>query len=142
MSLSGEWYNEFGSLMSITPPSDMSHELRGFYVSQVGEALGAYPLSGRFGEREEGTFGAPLGWTVLWRNEHQNAFSVTSWSGLYLRETEQILATWLLTRSVDAGNEWEATVIGHDVFRREKPADEYVERALRSSRPVSHPIPR
>lgn len=140
MAINGEWYNEFGSLMSITIPPDAPGELRGFYVSQVGEATGEYPLSGRFGEPEGPTRSTPLGWMVTWHSEGRNAFSVTSWNGQYLRDTEQILATWLLTRSMDAGNVWGATVIGQDVFRRQKPTAEDVERSLRSSRPVSHPM--
>lgn len=140
MPIDGEWYNEFGSFMSITPMADAPGEIGGFYVSQVGEAIGEYPLLGWFGEAERPANSTPLGWTVLWRNEDRNAFSITCWSGQYLENIEQILVTWLLTRSADAGNEWEATVIGQDVFRREKPAVEDVERSLRSSRPVSHPM--
>jgi hypothetical protein len=41
---------------------------------------------------------------------------------------------------MDAGNAWEATAVGHDVFRREKPTAEDVERSLRSSHPASHPM--
>lgn len=140
MPIGGQWYNEFGSLMSITLAPEARGEIRGLYVSQVGEAIGEYPLLGWFGEPEQPAYSAPLGWTVSWRNERWNAFSVTSWSGQYLQDTEQILATWLLTRSADADNEWEATVTGQDVFRREKPAAEDVEHSLHSRRPVSHPM--
>lgn len=140
MSIDGQWYNEFGSLMSITLPNGTPGEFHGFYVSRVGEAIGEYPLSGWFGEPAQPTYNAPLGWTVLWRNDQRNAYSVTCWSGQYSQDTEQVLATWLLARSTGHGNEWEAAVIGHDVFRREKPSAEDVERSFRSSRPVSHPL--
>ncbi|GAA1999092.1 avidin/streptavidin family protein [Catenulispora subtropica] len=142
MSINGEWFNEFGSVMSITLPSGEPGALHGFYNSQVGEAIGAYPLVGYIGEPEEAGFGIPLGWAVSWRGERRNAFSVTCWSGQYLQDVEQILATWLLTRSMEVGNAWEATVIGHDVFRREKPTAEDVARSLRSNRPLSHPASR
>jgi len=110
MLIAGDWYNEFGSLMSITQAPGTAGEIRGFYTSRVGEAIGAYPLVGCVGDPERSDCGVPMGWTVSWRNEGQNSFSVTCWSGQYLPDTEQILATWLLTRSTDAADQWEAAV--------------------------------
>lgn len=143
MPVDGDWYNELGSKMSIMPLSGGAREFRGFYDSKVGDASGQYELLGRLGESEKATYGTPLGWTVVWSNGANDAFAATVWSGQYLQgEDEKILTTWLLTRSTDAGEAWEATVVGQDVFRRGEPAEEDVEGSARSSRAASRRTPR
>ncbi|MFB7186452.1 avidin/streptavidin family protein [Streptomyces sp. NPDC056230] len=113
----------------------------GEYVTAVGHAPGTYLLTGRHDGPTSLGQGVALGWTVAWRNEHGNVGSVTSWSGQFLADPERILTTWLLTRSAVPAQTWESTAVGQDVFTRQKPTSEDVDRALRSGRPVSHPMP-
>ncbi|MFH8773671.1 avidin/streptavidin family protein [Streptomyces sp. NPDC017958] len=138
MPIDGEWYNEFGSKLHLEV--DQEGTVSGRYVTAVGHAPGTYLLTGRHDGPTSPGNGIALGWTVAWRNEQGNVGSVTSWSGQFFADPERILSTWLLTRSamVEA---WESTVVGQDVFTRQKPTGEDVDRALRSGRPVSHPMP-
>ncbi|MEW1909925.1 avidin/streptavidin family protein [Kitasatospora sp. NPDC085895] len=137
MTIAGDWYNEFGSHMRLT--DDTSGGLTGTYVSGAGHVAGPYELTGRHDAPAGPGRGTAVGWTVAWRNEQGDAGSVTSWSGQYLAGDETILATWLLTRSASAADVWESTVVGQDVFTRQAPAPEDVERHLRGRRPASHP---
>ncbi|ALO92378.1 hypothetical protein SHL15_1201 [Streptomyces hygroscopicus subsp. limoneus] len=139
MPIDGEWYNEFGSQVRLesAPEGTVSGE----YVTAVGHAPGTYLLTGRHDGPTSPGNGIALGWTVAWRNEHGNLGSVTSWSGLFLEGPERILTTWLLSRSTATAEAWESSVVGQDVFTRQKPTSEDVDRALRSGRPVSHPMP-
>jgi hypothetical protein len=138
MPIDGEWYNEFGSLMNLE--SDPEGTVTGRYVTAVGHTPGAYVLTGRHDGPTSPGNGIAVGWTVAWRNEHGNVGSVTSWSGQFFADPDRIFTTWLLTRSATA-EAWEATVVGQDVFTRQKRTSEDVERALHSGRPVSHPMP-
>ena len=105
MSISGDWYNEFGSHMRIT--ADPTGCLRGTYVSATGHAVGAYPLVGRCDTVALADHGTPLGWSVAWRNGRTDAGSVTSWNGQYYEDGgERIYVTWLLTVSASANDTW------------------------------------
>ncbi|EHR51126.1 avidin family protein [Saccharomonospora marina XMU15] len=138
MAIDGDWYNEFGSRMRLRP--DAEGGLSGEYVSAVGHVAGTYRLIGRYAGSTEAGHGIVLGWTIAWHNDRGSADSVTSWSGQYLaQDPERILTTWLLSRSAEPDEVWEATVVGQDVFTRRPPTDEEVERSLRSGRPVPHP---
>ncbi|MET8942770.1 avidin/streptavidin family protein [Streptomyces sp. NPDC004542] len=139
MSIDGEWYNEFGSQMRLE--ADPHGSVSGEYVTAVGHAPGTYLLTGRHDGPTGPGHGSALGWTVAWRNDHGNLGSVTSWSGQFMTDPERVLTTWLLTRSAPTAETWESTVVGQDVFTRQKPTGEDVDRALRSGRPVSHPMP-
>ncbi|MER6099070.1 avidin/streptavidin family protein [Streptomyces sp. NPDC001728] len=139
MIIDGDWYNEFGSRMHLR--SDPVGGISGTYLTAVGHAPGTYLLIGRHGGPTEPGHGIALGWTIAWRNEHGDVGSLTSWSGQLLPDPEQLLTTWLLTRSSSPAQAWESTVIGQDVFTRQEPARDAVERALASGRPLSHPKP-
>ena len=140
MSITGDWYNEFGSFMRIT--ADPTGCIRGTYVSGAGHAVGAYPLVGRYETAAVPDHGSPLGWTVAWRNAKTDACSVTSWNGQYYGDGEERLCvTWLLTASAAEANTWEATAVGQDVFTRRAPSREEAERRLRHAEATSHPRP-
>ncbi|KUN80527.1 hypothetical protein AQJ66_25600 [Streptomyces bungoensis] len=139
MSIDGEWYNEFGSQLRFE--ADQEGTVSGAYVTAVGHAPGTYLLTGRHVGPTGPGHGMALGWTVAWRNDHGDLGSVSSWSGQFMAGPERILTTWLLTRSAATTETWESTVVGQDVFTRQKPTDDDVDRALRSGRPVSHPMP-
>ncbi|MFF2204837.1 avidin/streptavidin family protein [Streptomyces sp. NPDC058145] len=138
MSIAGEWYNEFGSRVHLEV--DPEGTVSGHYVTAVGHAPGTYILTGRHDGPKSPGNAIALGWTVAWRNEHGNVGSVTSWSGQFRADPERILSTWLLTRSATV-EAWESTVVGQDVFTRRQSTSEDVDGALRSGRPVSHPMP-
>ncbi|MFE7172373.1 avidin/streptavidin family protein [Streptomyces sp. NPDC057616] len=140
MSITGDWYNEFGSFMRIT--ADPTGCIRGTYVSGAGHAVGAYPLVGRYETAALPDHGTPLGWTVAWRNARTDACSVTSWNGQYYADGEERLCvTWLLTASAAEANTWEATAVGQDVFTRRAPTRAEAERRLRHAEATSHPRP-
>lgn len=137
MTIAGDWYNELGSHMRIM--TDPSGGITGTYVSGTGHAPGRYVLVGRYDTPEQAAYGTTLGWTVAWRNEHNDAASVTSWNGQYLEDGgERICATWLLT-SATVSDAWESTAVGKDVFTRGAPGPEDVERHRRLGTPASHP---
>ena len=149
MTIHGDWYNRFGSKLHFNPPVEgKPDELRGFYVSGVGDVFDQYELLGRLGQPErKKKYGTPLGWTVVWSGDPgtDNAHAVTVWSGQYFHgeggEDERVLTTWLLTHSTKVGEEWEATVVGQDIFRRTQPTPAEIEGKALSSRPVSSPTP-
>ncbi|WP_406404537.1 avidin/streptavidin family protein [Streptomyces sp. NBC_00879] len=139
MSIAGDWYNEFGSHMEITPGP--SGEITGTFASNTGLAAGEYALVGRYDTLERADHGTAIGWTVAWRNERHNANCVTSWSGLCFADddTDRICATWLLTTSATTSDAWESTTVGWDVFTRESPGPGRIEDTVRSTGPTSHP---
>jgi hypothetical protein len=138
MTIAGDWYNEYGSHMRLA--TDPSGGITGTYISAAGHASGRYVLVGRYDTPAGADYSTALGWTVAWRNEDNNADSVTSWNGLYQGDGEErILATWLLTRSATAPNVWEATAVGQDVFTRDSPSPRQIEHQLRLGKPTPHP---
>ncbi|MEV0740218.1 avidin/streptavidin family protein [Streptomyces sp. NPDC050549] len=140
MSISGDWYNEFGSHLRIT--ADPNGSIRGTYISATGHAVGTYPLVGRYDTAAVPGHGTPLGWAVAWRNGRTDAGSVTSWSGQYYEDGgEKIYVTWLLTASAIATSAWEATSVGQDVFTRELPSPEGAEQLLRHAEAPTDPYP-
>ncbi|GAA2807859.1 avidin/streptavidin family protein [Kitasatospora paracochleata] len=137
MGIAGDWYSELGSHMRLD--TDPSGAVTGTYTSALGRVSGAYPLVGRYDPPRKAAQGTALGWAVAWQNDSADAGSVTAWSGHYRGDgTERISATWLLTRSAEAPDTWESTVVGHDVFTREAPDPARVAQQ-RLARPLPHP---
>ncbi|MFJ1755921.1 avidin/streptavidin family protein [Kitasatospora sp. NPDC088134] len=136
MGITGDWYSELGSHMRLMAGPDGS--LTGTYVSATGRASGRYPLVGRLAPPREAGHGTAVGWTVAWLNDSGDAGSVTSWSGQYQEgEVERISAAWLLTRSAEAPDAWESTVVGHDLFVRQEPDPARLEEVRRLPHPPS-----
>lgn len=133
---SGIWYNELGSQMQLNVSGG---NVWGWYYSAVGVAQATYPLSGQINTKPY-PFSQVLGWAVAWTNAYQNAHSVTAWSGQYqtVDGDEEIIAFWLLTNEMPEQQDWEATLIGKDVFTRTKPTQEQIEKT-RKRKAKSHP---
>ena len=129
MSLSGVWYNELGSEMTLSVDGDGG--LSGKYKSAVGEAEDFYILAGRYDAFPPPDEGVSVGWAVTFRNDKLNANSTATWSGQYFAAgTERILTHWLLTSSTAAKDVWKSTNVGHDTFTRKPPTTNRVAAAL------------
>lgn len=142
MPLSGTWYNELNSEMNlhVQAVSNGGSLVTGAYITKVGDAAGIYSLGGM---TDEGTGDATpnVGFSVSWANPtYGNSNSVTAWSGqLQVIDGEEVLTTfWLLTQETNPANNWSATRIGQDVFRRKPPTDEQVAARLQLGQ-LSHP---
>lgn len=139
MDISGTWYNELGSTMSITANSDGS--LSGTYCSAVGDARYEYSLSGRY-DTAPASGGLSAGWTVAWLNSYGNAHSTTSWTGQYQTDpnsgNEEIYTFWFLVSESPPSQDWSATNVGQDTFTRNAPDAKTVQRA-KALRRSSHP---
>ena len=137
LTTSIKWYNELGSVMTITSVDLAKGNFSGTYCSAVGEAEKEYGLQGRFDNE-----GSTLGWTVAYKNAHMNARSTASWSGQFQLDlkTNQptILTTWALTSQTKPEDDWSSTNVGFDTFTMEKPTEDIILRAkLRCQK--SHP---
>lgn len=135
MPLSGTWYNELNSVMklNLNGHSNEGSVVTGTYQSRVGDAGGIYYL---YGASDEGTGDTTpnIGFTVSWVNPTKgNSNSVTAWSGqLQIINGQEVLtAFWLLTQETNPANNWSATRIGQDVFRRNPPTEEQVAARLK-----------
>ena len=133
---SGIWYNELGSQMQLNASGN---NVWGWYYSAVGVAAYTYPLSGQINTQPY-PYSQVLGWAVAWTNAYQNAHSVTTWSGQYqtVDGHEEIVAFWLLTNELPENQDWEATLVGKDVFTRTMPTEEEIQRN-RKKLAKSHP---
>ena len=63
--------------------------------------------------------GSTIGWAVTFNNsKHGDSKSTCVWTGeRQLDDTKPvILTTWLLTMQTDPKNNWESTMVGHDIF--------------------------
>lgn len=140
MTAAGTWYNELGSLMELTIDGA---NVTGVYQTAVGDASGIYELVGRVDiDGDPDGNGQAIGWSVSWTNDDQgSSHSVTSWSGQYQMNNgeEEITTLWLLTSETSPDYDWAATQINQDVFTRNPPTEEDVQRAQRRRMP-SHPV--
>jgi hypothetical protein len=125
VDISGTWYNELNSTMQLKVTGK---EIRGWYISAVGDAAGPYDLIGYL-DPDDAT--PTVGWTVVWKNETKHAQAVTTWCGQaqQIDDEDVIDTTWLLTRSTAVRDDWESTMLGKDLFRRVKASDEEVRKA-------------
>jgi len=119
--LSGDWYNQLGSKMTLI--ADENGGLRGKYNSAVGNAEDFYILTGWFDACPPSDKGVSVGWVVTFRNRKLNAHSTATWSGQYFDGgDERILTHWLLTSSTAPSSVWKSTNVGHDTFTRNEPS--------------------
>lgn len=143
MPLDGTWYNELNSMMQLVVGPYVSNggtPVTGTYQSQVGDAAGVYTLSG-ITDQGTGDSTPNVGFSVSWVNPtYGNSNSVTAWSGqLQLINGEEVLTTfWLLTQETNPANNWSATRIGQDVFKRTPPTEEQVAARLKLGQ-LPHP---
>ena len=133
-----KWYNELGSVMTITSVDTQTGVFTGTYESQVGQAGKTYLMSGRYDNT-----GDTLGWTVNWLNFYLNAHSVTTWSGhSQIQSNGQpiILTTWLLTSQTTPEDNCESTQVGFDQFTQTQPTPESIEQAKIRCRRSHHKL--
>jgi hypothetical protein len=118
MNIHGIWYNELGSTMSLIVNGN---SLTGKYQTAVGDAKGTYDLVGQIDVGSNAD--EALGWVVLWSNEFGSKNSITTWSGQrqQINGVDTIMTTWLLTTETAMDGEWRSTLVGKDVFTRQKP---------------------
>lgn len=108
--ITGAWHNQLGTCMEIKTNEDGF--VTGRMHAAVGGVSGEHPLVGYLTAVDE-TRGV-IGLVVVWRPTN----SVTTWSGHYDFDNDVIVTNWLLTGGDFDENEWQATRLGHDVFRR------------------------
>ena len=130
MPLSGDWFNELGSKMSLKVDGQ---DITGEYQTAVGDAEGIYDLSGRTNETN-----SVLGFSVAWQNAYGDSESATAWSGQYHSDEDVIVTTWLLTDQTNESDDWKSTLVGKDVFQRLAPKEQAVRQAGLFRAP-SHP---
>jgi hypothetical protein len=112
VALTGTWVNQFGS--HLTLEVDGRGGLRGSFRSGFGPLAGrSHPVLGLYDVPPEGP-ALLLSFLVDWTEAH----SVTAWSGQLLPARGEIRATWLMTAETPDGDDWKATIVGHDVFHR------------------------
>lgn len=115
LAAGSRWYNELGSVMTVTAVDIADGNFAGKYCSGVGKAVNNYTLLGRFDSD-----GQSLGWVVSYKNQFLNAHSTAGWSGQLQMDpsTSQpvILTTWLLTTETQPQNNWNSTNVGFDKF--------------------------
>ena len=110
-----KWYNELGSVMTITKVDRITGSFSGTYNSAVGNATWEYELRGRFDTR-----GSSLGWVVSYQNQYRNAHSTAAWSGQrQVQGRERIIqTTWLLTTQTSPADAWKSTNVGFNTFKQ------------------------
>lgn len=130
MPLSGDWFNELGSKMTLKVAG---REITGQYYTAVGDAEGIYDLSGRTNDGN-----TILGFSVAWQNSYGDSESATAWSGEYHSDEDVIVTTWLLTDQTKESDDWKSTLVGKDNFQRQPPNERIASQA-RLFRAPSHP---
>ncbi|XP_033122760.1 avidin-like [Anneissia japonica] len=119
-NLQGSWINELNSTVNITVTE--KGQLIGEYHTAVTSGGGpgvTFPLMGLTSPGESyRTFGFTVNWHYF--------KSTTSWTGQCYTdctgEQEVLITTWILTSEKSTcGDDWEANLVGKDVFTRYKP---------------------
>lgn len=136
MTLEGTWHNELGSTMVLKV---VGKSISGNYVTGVGDAEGSYDLVGST-DPSPSNEGQAVGWVVVWSNDKKNSHAVTTWSGEYQVNDGQevITTTWLLTSETNPDDDWASTLVGQDVFSRNPPEKDTLDRRTKQRRPP-HP---
>ncbi|MEH2241736.1 avidin/streptavidin family protein [Nostoc sp.] len=140
MSFEGTWFNELNSEMKLMPASDKL--IKGSYASGVGGSPNNFLDLVGFVDTNPLAYSQAIAWVVVWNYGVGNNFnSITTWSGQYQinqkTQEEEIITTLLLTKEMEAENDWESTLVGQDVFKRNPPSEE--QRLSRQRRAPSHP---
>ena len=132
--LSGVWKNELGSVMRLRA---RDNALGGTYESAVGNATGAYNLTGSYvsppppppadaGTVSKDGAALPVSFVVHFRNEQRDARSVGAWNGHVVGggadgQPLRIRTTWLLTSvPAEPGALWASKRVGEDTFVKQK----------------------
>lgn len=137
MPISGDWYNELGSMVTLTLDPKDSRQISGSYKTNVGHATQrTFPLTGRCDDAKMSD--QVVAWVVVWDPPDQGADgqpvrkpSITAWAGQYhvVQEIEFITTTWLLTGMTDPVDDWESTSVSMDIFFRAQPTQQMLKLA-------------
>lgn len=142
MPITGNWYNELGSMMTL---NQNGFSITGTYQTAVGDAGGVYQLVGSIDvDGDPSTNGQAVAWVVVWNNAaHGSSHSITAWSGQYqvVNGEEEITTLWLLTEEMPSNAEWASTTVNQDVFTRTAPGAAVTVAAKKRGK-VSNPISR
>jgi Avidin family len=135
--LQGTWYNELGSEMILQVNGVV---VTGTYQTAVGNAQGIYGLYGATDSEPAVPTNQAVGFVVVWENGYGSSNSVTAWSGQWqMYDGQEIITTmWLLTSETDPSQDWKSTLVGKDVFTRNPPPQNQIEKNVRQSA-WSHP---
>jgi hypothetical protein len=142
MPVTGTWYNELGSTMTLymNGPS-----ITGTYQTRVGDASGIYQLVGSIDlDGDPDINGQAIAWVVAWNNAAKgSSHSITAWSGQYqlIDSVEEIVTLWLLTTEMPSNSDWASTQVNQDIFTRTPPTAQQIMAAEKRGR-ISHPVPR
>jgi hypothetical protein len=140
MPVTGMWYNELGSVMTLGLDGAA---VTGTYQTAVGDASGIYQLVGSVDvDGDPSTSGQAIAWVVVWNNSaNGSSHSITAWSGQYqiVDGEEEIVTLWLLTEEVPVNKDWSSTRVNQDVFTRNPPDAVVAETAKKRGR-ISHPV--
>jgi len=109
MAIDGTYYNELGSVLTIT---SQNGSVSGTYQTAVGNAQGIYDLTGYVNDDTD----PAVGWVVLWSNQYGDSNSLTCWAGQYYSADDTIVTMWLLRSEAAENQNWAATQVGEDVF--------------------------
>jgi hypothetical protein len=134
MAIDGTWYNELGSLLTITSSGS---SISGTYQTAVGNAEGIYDLVGSINSDTD----PAVGWVVLWSNQYGDRNSLTCWAGQYFSDgnPEVLITMWLLRTETMEGQNWAATQVGEDVFYRSQQLAK-ARGTVASLRAPAHPV--
>ena len=119
--LSGTWKNELGSVLRLRARGGL---LSGTYESAVGNATGAYNLTGAYvsphsddGDGDGGTTAPlPLSFVVHFRNELRDARSVTAWTGHATGDQRLDMLWTLASEPATADALWASTRVNKNTF--------------------------
>ncbi len=98
------WVNQHGSQLHLIANNE--GDLTGTFITNVGNGVGV----------PRDVVGTTNQYGVSFTANHEEAGSITSWTGLINENQTEITALWLLVRGQEI--KWDATNIGQDVFVR------------------------
>jgi hypothetical protein len=113
-SVGGTWRSELGSELEL---HNVDGFLTGRFTSAVGTVRVAQPLIGLC-TPSTGVGSVALGFVVRWAD----TMSLTSWTGRYESEGDDLNLTWVLEATAAAATRWRSTHVGQDRFHRSGPA--------------------
>ncbi|MDQ3205446.1 MAG: avidin/streptavidin family protein [Pseudomonadota bacterium] len=135
MAIDGTWYNELGSVVTIT---SNGNSISGTYQTAVGDAQGVYDLTGYINSDTDPS----VGWVVLWSNQYGDSNSLTTWAGQYYSDSnpEVMITMWLLRNEEAQSQNWNSTLVGEDVFYRSQEQAKSSAGAIANRRRPAYPV--
>ncbi len=123
IDISGEWVNEYGSLMRILGVDVLTGQFYGTYESTTG-ASGKYRVVGLTDTQPDYSIDSQtIAFSVSWRDmggTPTDANWVSAFSGQIqiLQNQEIMTTTYLLQKNTDPQNNWESTIVDKATFTR------------------------